>query len=262
MKKTTRRSPPGITYRMAPKRLVDQHVLPAGSVLIDQLHDRSLGRFLDPEPEPEIEGNFYLDEEEDAASRPEGTRQDAMKAVVGAAFEAATSPDQRRRLRHGQAMCAIIQVPTPAWVGPVSAYFRCVFGERWVQQTHDGSDLRGHGHSNGSSGVSSALSAGQSVVGISADVSLLPRTLVGAADLAIRLTHPDGSVVKTAITRFAKRAPAEVEDFIAGELDLDDILAAFRPGSGPQRIAQRLAAAAAALRAHRNLEKETQSCSS
>jgi hypothetical protein len=261
MKKTTRRSPAGITYRMAPKRLVDQHVLPAGSVLIDQLHDRSLGRFLDPEPE--IEGNFYLDEEEDAASRPEGAHQDAMKAVVGAAFEAATSPDQRRRLRHGQAMCVILQVPTPAWVGPVSAYFRCVFGDRWVQQARGASDQRGHGRPAGSSAVSSALSAGQSVVGISADVSLLPRTLVGAADLTIRLTHPDGSVVKTAITRFAKRrAPAEVEDFIAGELDLDDILAAFRPGSGPQRIAQRLAAAAAALRANRDLEKEKLPCSS
>ena len=185
-----------------------------------------------------------------------------MSAVVGATFEAAISTDQRRRLRHGQAMCVIVQVPTPAWVGPVLAYFRGVFGDRWVQQARDASDPIGHGAATGSSAVSSALSAGQSVVGISADVRLLPRTLVGAADLTIRLRHPDGSVVKTAITRFAKRAPAEIEDFIAGELDLDDILAAFRPGSGPQRIAQRLAAAAAALRAYRDLEKEKQICSS
>jgi hypothetical protein len=250
MKKTRRRPSPVITYRMAPKRLVDQRVLPAGVVVIDQ------------EDEPQIEGNFYLDPEDEPAPPPTGGRQEAMTAVIGATFEAATSPDQRRRLRHGQAMCAILRVPTPAWIVPVSHYFRSVFGERWVQQVRKASGLIDDEVSRGSGAVSSALSSGQSVVGISNDISLLPRTLIGAADLAIHLTPPNGAVLKTAVTRFATRAPTEIEDSLAAELDLDDVLAAFRPGTGPQRIVQRLAAAAAALRTCRDLKQERQPCSS
>jgi hypothetical protein len=143
---------------------------------------------------------------------------------------------------HGQAMCVIVLVPTPAWVTPVSVYFRSVFGDRWVQQTRDASCVT----SAGSSAVSRAQSAGQSVVGISADVSLLAATLVGAADATISLTPPNGAVLKTSISRFTKRPTAAVEDSVAVDLGLDDILAAFRPGTGPQRIVQRLAAAAAA----------------
>ncbi|WFT94405.1 hypothetical protein QA633_40155 [Bradyrhizobium barranii] len=257
MKKTTRRPSPGITVRMQPKRLVDQRCLPPGSVLIDRVFDRKLGRFEDPDDEPQIEGNFYLDPEE-APPPSRGVRQEAMTAVVGATFEAAASPDQRRRLRHGQAMCVIVLVPTPAWILPTSIFFRSAFGDRWVQQTRDAS----HVASTGSSAVSGALSSGQSVVGICADVSLLAATLVGAADATIRLTAPTGAVLQTAIGRFTKRPAAAVEDSIAVELDLDDIVAAFRPGSGPQRIVQRLAAAAAALRVHRDLKKERQPCSS
>ncbi|MCK1351685.1 hypothetical protein IVB56_11335 [Bradyrhizobium sp. CW7] len=257
MKKTKRRPSPGITVRTVPKRLVDHHVMPPGTVLIDRVFDRKLGRFEDPDDEPQIEGNFYLDpEEEPPPSR--GVREEAMTAVVGATFEAAASTDQRRKLRHGQALCVIVLVPTPAWVLPVSIHFRSAFGDRWVQQTCDAS----HVASTGSSAVSGALSSGQSVVGISADVSLLAATLVGAGDATVRLTAPNGAVVKTAIARFAGRAPVEVADSIVAELNLDDIVAAFRPGTGPQRIVQRLAAAAAVLRVHRDLKKERQSCSS
>lgn len=81
--------------------------------------------------------------------------------------------------------------------------------------------------------------------------------MVGAADLTIRLAPPTGAVVKTAIARFSGRAPADLEDAVFAELDLEDIVAAFRPGAGPQRIVQRLAAAAAVLRAHAHLKKET-----
>ncbi|UFW48186.1 MULTISPECIES: hypothetical protein [Bradyrhizobium] len=260
MKKTTRRPSPGITVRMAPKRLVDQRCLPSGSVLIDRVFDRKLGRFEEPEDEPEIEGNFYLDPEE-APPPARGARQEAMAAVVGAAFEAAASPDLRRKLRHGQALSVIILVPTVAWVLPVSDHFRRAFGDRWLQHTRSGPNLHGVGGSSGSSAVSAALSGGRSVVGISADVGLLPRALVGAADLTIRLAPPTGAVVKAAIGRFAGRAPVEIDDATLAELDLDDLLAAFRPGTGAQRIAQRLAAATAALRAITDI-KEDNTCSS
>ncbi|MCP3476296.1 hypothetical protein NLM33_39445 [Bradyrhizobium sp. CCGUVB1N3] len=260
MKKTKRRSSPRIAVRMAPKRLVDQHCLAPGTVLIDRIFDRDRGRFEDPD-EPQIEGNFYLEAEEDTDGLAPDGRPDAMTALVGAAFEAAAPPELRRKLRHGQALCVVILVPTDAWVLPVADHFRRSFGDRWLQHTRSGPNQRGLGCSSGSSAVSGALAGGQSVVGISADVSLLPRALVGAADLTIRLGPPTGAVVKAAIGRFAGRASIELDDAVLAELDLDDLVAAFRPGTGAQRIAQRLAAAAAALRAITDL-KEAHTCSS
>lgn len=259
MKKSKRRPSPGITYRMAQKRLVDHQCLPTASVLIDRVFDRRLGRFRDARPTDQIEENFYL-EPEDGPPPSEGDRPEAAMAVVGAAFEAATSQDQRHELHRCQALCAIIQPSTPAWAGPLSTYFRTVFGDRWVHRVNYGTDQTDFQDRTGSHAVSRALAAGQSVVGISADVNLLPRTLVGAADLMIRLMPPNSIVVKAAIARFASRASVELEDLIVAGLDLDDIVAAFRPGAGPQRIAQRLAAAAAALRVNRDLRREKHPC--
>lgn len=248
MKKTKRRRSPGIEVRWGKKRLVDQHCMAPGTVLIDRIFDRDRGRFEDPD-DPAVEGNFYLETEDDTDSPAPDGRPEAMTALVGAAFEAATTPDLRRKLRHGQALCVIVLVPTVAWVLPVSDHFRRSFGDRWLQHTRSGPNWRGLGGSSGSGAVSGALTAGRSVVGISADIGLLPRTLVGAADLTIRLGPPSGAVLKTAIGRFAGRALIELDDTALVELDLDDLIAAFRPGTGAQRIAQRLAAAAAALRA-------------
>ncbi|WP_409192010.1 hypothetical protein [Bradyrhizobium sp. RDM4] len=182
--------------------------------------------------------------------------------MVAAAFEAATTPDQRRRLRHNLAICEMVHVPSPAWVMPVSLYFRSSFGDRWLQQTRHGPGPGDRQFETSSAAVGLALSAGQSVVGIAAELGLLPRSMIGAADLTIRLSAPTGAVLKAAIGRFAKRAPPEIDDSIAADLDLPDIVAAFRPGAGPARILQRLAAAAAALRVLSNMNKEPTPCSS
>jgi hypothetical protein len=257
MKRATRTRPPGIVVKMAPKRLVDHRAM-LGTVVIDRVYNRRLGRFEGREDVSSIEGNFYLEPEEDRPSLADG-RLDAVTAVVGATFKAGSTRYLRRQLHHGQALCAIVQVPTPAWADPVSSYFRAAFGDRWIQRVNHGSGQTEFQDRSGSFEVSRVLSTGQSVVGISADVRLLPRTLVGAADLILRLAPPNSAVVKAAISSFASRAPVELEDSIVAGLDLDDIVAAFRPGSGPQRIAQRLAAAAAALRMNCSLEKEKQS---
>lgn len=251
MKKPTGRRPPDNIIPLTPKRRDNQ---PPGAVLIDRVYDPKLGRFEDDDDESQIDGAFVLDPEEDG-DPPEGERPDAVTALVAAAFAAATTPDQRRRLCHSLAICAIVHVPTTAWVLPVSLYFRDTFGDRWLQQTRHGPNPGERGFSTSSASVSLALSAGQSVVGIAADLGLLPRSIIGAADMTIRIAAPNGTVLKRAIARFAKRAPAEIDDAIVADLDLPDLVAAFRPGAGPARIVQRLAAAAGALRVHADLTK-------
>jgi cell division protease FtsH len=84
------------------------------------------------------------------------------------------------------------------------------------------------------------------VLGIAADLGLLPAALTATADITIRIAAPTGAVLSSAITRFVRRNPGEVPDGVATGLDLHEIVAAFRPGTGARKIVQRLAAAASA----------------
>lgn len=240
MKKTNSSKTPKISYTTVPKRLVDKY----GRAAVE----RRLSA-LKPIPWPPGPGapSFDLDpEEDDALARRRQARPAAVSAIVGAAVDAAIPKDTRRKLEQGQALAAIVLVPSPEWVAPVAHYFTSVFGNRWVVQQRDGSNRR-HDASHGSAEVSHDLSRGRCVVGIAADPDMLPGSLVGAADITIRISAPNAPVMATAIRRFARKAPPLLPEDIAG-LDLHHLVAAFRPGTGAAKIVQRLSATAAALR--------------
>ncbi|WP_354210673.1 MULTISPECIES: AAA family ATPase [unclassified Bradyrhizobium] len=181
----------------------------------------------DAEPEPP-----------EQARKPRGT---ATAIVVGAAFEAATTPAVRRRLAHVQALAAIVIVPGPAWVAPVAAYVASEFGSRWCFHTRDGADRRRD--DAGSVEAARDLSRGLCVMGVSHDEKLLPASLRSAADIVVRIAPPDGAVLRKAIARFARRSPGGLDRGIAAGLDLPEIVAAFRPGKGPKDVVRRLEAA-------------------
>ncbi len=173
-------------------------------------------------------------------ARPKA-RPTATAAIVGAAFEAAVSRQLRRRLTHGQALAAIVVVPTTHWVMPAAAYVKSTYGSRWHLHIRDWKDKRDA--SVGSEEAARDLSQGLCVMGIAADAKLLPASLTAAADVTIRIAPPDGAVLRRAITRFARRSPGELEPGVAAGLDLHQLVAAFRPGKGPREIVRRLAAA-------------------
>ncbi|MBR0780751.1 AAA family ATPase [Bradyrhizobium iriomotense] len=240
MKKTNSSKTPKISYTMLEKRLVDKYGKVAAA--------RRVSAFKRIPWSPVLgQPAFELDpDEDDAPPRRRQARPAAVSAIVGAAFDAAVPKEIRRKLEHGQALAAIVLVPSPEWVGPVTHYFTSIFGNRWVVQQRDGSNRR-HDASYGSADVSHDLSRGRCVVGIAADEDLLPSSLVGAADIKIRLSAPDAPVMATAIKRFARKAPPILPEDIAG-LDLHQLVAAFRPGTGAAKIVQRLSATSAALR--------------
>jgi hypothetical protein len=226
-----------VAFRMAPKKLSD---------LRASASDEEQARRSEDSDKPD------MDMEEDDERKPAGTprrREGAVRAVVGAAFEAAVPKDVRRRLTHGKALAVVVLVPTPAWVLPAAAYARSVFGDRWCMQTREETDRRRNA-SVGSDEVGRDLARGMCVMGIAADAGLLPSALTAAADVTIRVATPEGAVLRRAITRFARRSPAQVPNGIAAGLDLHEIVAAFRPGSGASGIVRRLEASARARRGH------------
>jgi hypothetical protein len=231
VKKTRKKTK--IAFRMAPKKLSDLRASAASSS--DEATEGS---------EPAQQAGM----EEDDEGRPAADRREAaVPAIVGAAVDAAVPKGLRRRLRHDRALAVIVVVPTQAWIVPVAAYARSAFGDRWCMHTREGSDRRRNA-SVGSEDVARDLSRGMCVMGIAADAGLLPAALTTAADVTIRVDAPDGAVLRRAITRFARRSPGELPDGIAAGLDLHEIVAAFRPATGPRDIVRRLAAAATAGR--------------
>ncbi|MBR0793054.1 AAA family ATPase [Bradyrhizobium manausense] len=237
-----------------PKRLVV--LQPNEPIILNQSFEKATRSYMDKhkanqdaDVAAEDDPDFDMEAEEpEPAPPPRVRRSPALAAVVGAAFDAAVPPQLRRRLQHAKALCVLVQVPSPAWVAPVAAHFRKRFGSRWVHEARDGSIRTAHQSTIGSSKIAQALSQGHCVVGIAADPNILPRALIAAVDVTIELATPSGSALRNAIHRFGGRAPERIDSGIGTGLDLDEIVAAFRPGSGPQRIADRLAAAASALR--------------
>lgn len=180
--------------------------------------------------------------EEEGAGRPDGVRKTPTALVVAAAFDASVSKTLRRRLLHGKALAAIVVVPSAGWVPAVAAHVRSEFGSRWCLQTRDGSDRR-RDATVGSDEVARDLNRGFCVMGIAVDPQLLPSALQSAADIVVRLAPPDGAVLRVAITRFSGRSPGTLNSGIVAGLDLQEIVAAFRPGQGPSGIVRRLEAA-------------------
>jgi hypothetical protein len=166
----------------------------------------------------------------------------AVPTIVRAAFEAAVSEDVRTLLTNGKSLAVVVVVPTPAWVAPVEAYVKSAFGSRWCMKTREGLD-RKQNASTGSGEVARELSVGCCVMGIAADAALLPAALTAAADVTIRVAAPDGAVLRRAITRFARSSPGRLPAGIAAGLDLYEMVAAFRPGTGARDIVRRLEAA-------------------
>jgi len=168
-------------------------------------------------------------------------RPGARRAILGACFDAALDADQRRLLtRKDKARVVLIKVPTASWIHDVELYFTDRFSTPWQIFARDGNRTRQQA-STDSVEVAIAIAGGKSVVGIAANVDVLPSTLVAGADLVVRIQMPSGKVIEDAILRFkGRRPPAPVENDIVAGLDFFDLVAAFRPSSTIAEIIARL----------------------
>jgi cell division protease FtsH len=169
-------------------------------------------------------------------------RRSAVAAIMEAAFAASLPPGTRRWLAHTQALAVVVQVPTSAWIEPTQKFFGHAFGERWVIVARDEAFRNTQKAGAASDATAADLARGRCVAGIATSTGMLPRSLVATADLTIKIEMPSPAVIRGAIRRFTGRSPARFAGDLGQGLDLDVITAAFRPGVGAQRIADRLAA--------------------
>ncbi|WP_164938236.1 AAA family ATPase [Bradyrhizobium guangzhouense] len=151
------------------------------------------------------------------------------KIVAAALRRATTAADRRRILRDPRPAVVVITVASSAWIETVERYLNGIKRD-WFVVARSGAD-RQHTANVGNEGVAKALLRGQSVIGVAADPARqLPRTLTAAADVQIELGDLDTASVGTAMrSRFPGAAVAVPADALTA-LQLDDVVAAMRPG--------------------------------
>jgi cell division protease FtsH len=179
------------------------------------------------------------------AKEPARSLWSARTAIVAASIEAVTSSKQRRTWSNPKRPLAIVVlVPAASWVKAVEGYFDELEG-KWVTFARNGSVKSRDKADVGNDEIAAWLAKGRNVVGIAADINMLPTSLVATADMTVKIASPDGDVIKAAMKRCLRgRVPAGIDAAIASGLDLDDLVSAFRPGSSPAEVVERLRAAA------------------
>ena len=98
----------GYVERFRPSHALARHR--RSRAFLDRVFDRELGRFRDSEPGDQIEGNFYLEpEEENVRPLPDAQRQ-AVAAATEAALDALTSEETGPRTHRDEAAAMVVQV--------------------------------------------------------------------------------------------------------------------------------------------------------
>ncbi|MET4260009.1 cell division protease FtsH [Bradyrhizobium sp. S3.12.5] len=175
---------------------------------------------------------------EEAENYAPRERLEPVRCIVDAALDAALSDDVRTRLSGPEAVAVVIRVPAAAWVAPVETAIERL-NPRARVFARDGSNKSGHKSDVGNGEVAGHLARGRTVVGIAPSIAMLPRALVAAADLTVELKIAS-DIVGRAIARFTEVATAPEGIEKLGHLDLHDIVSAFRGGSKPAEIVERL----------------------
>jgi len=162
-------------------------------------------------------------------------------AIIASALTAATTVQMRRDLAGTRARAFVIQVPSMGWIRPVEKYLNELDVELFTI-ARDGSNRARDTSAVGNDDVAGALSRGRRVVGIAVNPeTTLPSTLLTTADHVVKLTAPNGQVVRDAMRRcYGRGVPDEIPDSIVAGLELEDLIAVMRKGSRPSDVVQRL----------------------
>ena len=181
----------------------------------------------------------------------------AAAVLLGTAFE--SSRDVLARLRQPETM-AIIQVPHPDYVDPINKVLRKILGfeapvlerEDLVKRTtvastgtvvifesSDGTASRKAAAD--SAAIAAAVQLRCAIIGITADLGLLPRELVSLAEQRIVVPPLDARAIGAVIEAVTGRHPStQIHEKLAGRVTLEALSIAVRADLGPERSSARL----------------------
>lgn len=185
------------------------------------------------------------DEDESPSPRP-GYTGTAQQLLAHAMVENKIGMDGIARIKKAEAFCLVVQAPSVDWVAPLHRYFRLT-GKQWTYHLRktEPSRYKSQQDELAVEQTTHALSTGGRCLGVSQNLSLLPRPMVSAADETLVLPRVDAHVVGAVVRAVTGRTPRGLTDATLALLDFDEIASCIRPNSSTKACVERLKRAAA-----------------
>jgi ATP-dependent Zn protease len=139
--------------------------------------------------------------------------------------------------RGSDAHAMIIQLPSDAWVHPVTDYLRDNHSKIVLVE----GKTKAKDRSPSDAAIIAGLDRGMTVIGIAVDpATQLSPLLRGAADTIVKLPAPTPDLMRRAIRAYTGRRCPTVEAIDIAGLDLPDLAAALRPNTSSASCVKRL----------------------
>ncbi|MFD2648771.1 AAA family ATPase [Devosia albogilva] len=193
---------------------------------------------------------------DDATEHESLTAPDAQRALIRAALVGTNTRQVRQALARTSPQVIVITTPSAAWSTALVSEIAQVYERSWAAAVTE--QKKDHNKWVGDS-MLSRIEAGHHVVLCVHDTSLLPPSVLSAADVRLELPPVDASLVRRAIKSVTGGRVQKLVDSDFAGLDFPALLLALRSGSTARECRDRLrrASSLATQRAESNSKHPT-----
>jgi cell division protease FtsH len=184
--------------------------------------------------------NFFDSIEDDEDENPSPILATAFDVLPAALLERAVTPDQMSLIAGEGTFCLAVEVPSAEWVKPVLRSIIAI-GD-WDHRFSKAAPSRSKSSTDDleATAVVRYLAQGGRVLGVVANLDLLPPALRTSADLTLRLAPPSPALIQQVIEAVAGPCPADVPSDLGCGLGFDQIVSCLRAGSTAKDCIERL----------------------
>ncbi|SMQ68620.1 ATP-dependent Zn proteases [Devosia lucknowensis] len=174
-----------------------------------------------------------------------GSREHAGLILPRVMLEAAVGKPGMKELAERQGFCVVVHAPSADFVAPISKAIRkagdWAFSCTQTKRRKLTDDDQAVEH------TTVALARGRRVFGVSQHpMEFLPRALVSAADMSLRVPHPSPEIIAIVIKSITGDLPIDVPHNLGQGLSFEELVAGIRKGSTAAECVRRLTAGKAA----------------
>lgn len=191
----------------------------------------------------------FVDDEMEAIEteglQPKTSHRAATHTLPELMIGLALTPEQVSRLRRDRTTCMVIEAPSFEWVDPLLRAGKRLGEWKFAHAAVEMPRKTFNGTTAADQAIF-AMAAGGRILGVSQNLSYLPRAMTGPADIVLKIAHPDDEILRQAIKMATGRYPRSMPAGISQGLDYSDVCGAIRTGSTAKACVERMIAASKA----------------
>src|SRR5690606_8613598 len=130
--------------------------------------------------------------------QPKTSHRAATHTLPELMISLALTPEQVARLRRDRTTCMVIEAPSAEWVEPLLRAGKRLGEWKFVHAASEAPRKTMHGTTASDQAIF-AMAAGGRIIGVSQNLSYLPKAMTGPADIVLKIAHPDDEILRQAI---------------------------------------------------------------